>query len=249
MIPFPFLIFVAGVVAGLAAVANVHFEMQKSAARDAGTPPVIDASELGTYRTFPWFDEVTVRVQMVEDLTYVYWDELADGSTIEYPVMFFVDPAQAQPTREVLGAIAFTSLDWDDVQAYLETAFVEDGPIGSIFELSGVPAFQPIVTYDEIEWAAYDIGAAMAPNFLYLKPHYRGRDLSVAARPELTYIAGGASVLLIWLSLIAAILRRRRCRDAADSTGLRRAAGKGLVAAAGGGAKMLFGEDEDEGYT
>ncbi len=247
LIPIPFLILLAGLVAGAAAIANVHFEMQKSAAREAGPPTTVSAADLGKYRAFPWFEEVSVRVQLDEDLTYLYWNDFADGTSIEYPVLFFVDPAQDQPAQEVLGAIAFTSLEAEDMQAYLAEAQVGEGPLGPILELSGLAQFFPIVTQEEIEWAAQDLGVSMSPNFLYLDPHFLGRDLRLEPRPELTYIAGAAAMVLLWLSMVASIFRRRWRRSDAATGGKERTAKKGLVAAAVGGAKMIVGEDEEEG--
>lgn len=244
IVPIPFIILIAGLVAGAATLANVHYEMQKSAARDAGAPAVVSAADLGTYRAFPWFDEVSVRVQLDENLTYLYWNDFADGSTIEYPVLFFVDPAQDRPAREVLGAVAFTSLEASDMEAYLASAQVGEGPLGPILELTGLAQFMPIVTNEEIQWATEDLGVTMSSNFLYLDPHYLGRDLRLAPRPELTYIAGGASVVLIWLSMIAGIIRHRWRRSHGGA--LQSVAKKGLVAAAAGGAKMVIGDDEGD---
>lgn len=122
------------------------------------------------------------------------------------------------------------------MRAYLESVRLEDGPVGGIFELAGVPPILPFVTYEEVEWAAAELGVELAPNFLYLDPYFEGRDTRVAPRPALTYIAGGTTLLLFWLSMIAAVIRRR-WRRAAEANNLHRVAKKALIAAAVGGAK------------
>lgn len=246
LIPIPVLLFLAGLGAGAAAIANVHYEMQKTKAREVDVPAAIAASELGDYKPFPWFTEVTVQFQIAEDATYLYWEETASGE-IDYPVLFFLDPSHAGPVREVLGAISFGSYDAEAMDAYMEATNIGAGALGPIFEMTGIPHLFPAVTQDEIEFAASDLGLTMSPNFLHLNPHFEGRDIRVEARPELTYIAGGASIVLIWLSMIAAIFRRRRARS--DEGFAHKAAKKGLVAAAAGGVKMLVSDDEEEGLV
>lgn len=246
LIPIPVLLFLAGLVAGAGAIANVHYEMQKTKAREAGAPAAVLASKLGDHRPFPWFDEATVQFQISEDATYVYWADGTDG-TIEYPVLFFFDPEQVGPVREVLGAISFDSYEAEAMEAYMEATYVQDGALGAIFEMTGIPHLFPAVTKDEIAFAAADLGLTMSENFLHLNPHFEGRDIRVEARPELTYIAGGASILLIWFAMIAQVIRRRLRRS--DEGFARKAAKKGLVAAAAGGAKMLLSDDEEEGLV
>lgn len=239
IIPFPLLLLLAGLIAGAAAAAHVYYETQKANARDAGVPTAISASELGEIRGFPWFDEVAVRVQTHEDLTFVYWEDSSQGE-IEFPIVFFFDPAHSGPVREVIGAIAFDSFEAEEMAAYLDSVRLEDGPMGPVFELVGIPPIMPYVTREEVEWAASDLGVTLAPNFLYLDPHFKGRDQRLAARPELTLIAGGASMFLIWLALIAFVIKRRwNAAGAADSAAMK----KGFVAAASGGAGMMMSEE------
>ncbi len=180
---------------------------------------------------------------MNDEIAYTYWESTAQGD-IEYPIIFFFDPVKDGTVREVLGAIAFDSYEADDMIAYLESVHLGEGPIGGLYELVGVPPIMPYVTHEEVRLAAEDLGVTMSSNFLYLDPYFEGRDIRVEARPIFYYITGAAAVLLIWLSMIAAIIRRR-WRHAANSNSLQRVAKKGLVAAAVGGAKMLVSEEDD----
>lgn len=244
LIPLPFMLFLAGLASLGVTGALFHFEHQKSIARENGVPATIAAGDLpDDIKPFPFFEEVSVRLQLHDDLTYVYWDETIDGY-IEYPVLFFFDPETSDPNGTVLGAIAFNSFEEEAMQAYMETTFLGEGPSGgSIFEMAGIPAFLRDVTSEEVRWAAEDLGLTMADNFLYLNPHFEGREQIIAARPELQYVAAGAGMLLIWLSMIAAIVRRR-WRRAAEST-VGHVAKKGLVAAAAGGVGALISGAED----
>lgn len=248
IIPFPILLLLVGLAFGAAALTHVHYEIDKRKAREAGVPQAIAASELGKMRAFPWYEEVTVQVQTHQDLTYVYWEEFTEG-VVEYPIVFFFDPSKTGSVREVLGAFAFDSFEEDDMVAYLDSVQREDGALGPVYELTGAPQFQPYVTYDEVKVAAAELGVSMSPNFLYINPYFTGRDTRIQARPELTYIAGGASVLFIWLSMIAAIFKKRRRRAVEHASTGAQVAKKGLVAMAAGGVKMMVSGEEEGGIV
>ena len=209
-IPIPMLLLLAGLAAAAATLANVYYEVQKTTAREVGPPEAIVASDLGDVRGFPWFEEVTVQVQIEDSLTYVFREDSADGTVTEYPVLFFFDPSQQAPVREVLGAFAYDTDTAEEMDVYLKSVQLGTGSRGPIFKLTGVPPIRPSVTHDEIQFAAEELGVTLAPNFLYLKPHFQGRDTHVAARSGLTYAGGMIAILFIWASMLAQIMRRRR---------------------------------------
>ncbi|MDJ1008934.1 MAG: hypothetical protein QNJ13_14045 [Paracoccaceae bacterium] len=246
-VPLSLLMVLAGLACFAGAGAWAHYEWQKSLAREADLPPPVAAGALGEVRGFPWYEEVAVTAQIDEDLTYVYWVDYTDG-TVEYPILFFFDPAEQGPVREVLGAIAFDSYDEAAMMTYLESAVQGEGAFGPIFELAGAPPILPSVTYEEIVWAAEDLGVAMSENFLYLDPYFDGRENRLEARPELTYIAGLAGIALMWLGLIVQIVRRRFRNAEAERKAMGLAARRGLVAAGSAGLAALLGDGEDDGY-
>ena len=247
LIPLPLLMFLAGLVCLAAAGAHAHYEWQKGIALNAGLPDTIAASEIGEVRGFPWYEEVEVLAQMDEDLSYVYWADTADG-TIEYPVLFFIDPGHTGPVRRVLGAIAFSSYDETEMLDYLAQVEVGEGERGPIFRLAGTPAFLHEVTGEEIEWAASELGVTMSENFLFLDPYSEGRAQRLEPQPILTYIAGGLGVGLIWLAMIVQIIKRRFRRAEAERLAMGQVARKGLVAAGGAAVGAMFGGDDDEGF-
>lgn len=208
LIPLPFLIFLGGLACLAAAGAHVFYELEKSKALEAGLPPTLAAGQLGEVKEFPWYEEVVVEAQIADDLTYVYWEEW-DTGTIEYPVLFFFDPNHTGPVREVLGAISFETSTEAQMNAYLDSVYQGEGEHGSIYRLVGTPAWLPEVSSDEIEWAAYDLNVSMSENFLHLDPYFQGRGARLEPQPMLGYIAAGLGFGLIWLAMIAQIIKRR----------------------------------------
>lgn len=242
LIPIPVLMFLAGLACFAAAGAHAHYEWQKGLALEAGLPDAVPVSEVGESKGFPWYEEFVVTAQMDEDLTYVYWEDTSEG-TIEYPVIFLFDPDQTGPVREVFAAIAFNTYEEEAMTAYLQSVEQGEGELGKIFRLVGTPAFLHDVTDDEIEWAAYDLGVTMSENFLFLDPYYQGRGLRLEPQPMLTYIAGGLGVALMWLAMIAQIIKRRFRRAAAEREALGQVAKKGMVAAGAAGIGAILSSE------
>lgn len=245
LIPFPVILFLLGLACLALTGALFNYENGKRIARETGAPDAVAVSRMQPIRGFPWFEETTIRVQASEDLSYVYWYE---NESTEFPVIFLVDPDHEGPVQEVLGAFSYTSLEDAEVGAYLEQAYVEDGALGPIFELTGVRALSPPVTMEEIDWAAADLGVTVSENFFYIEPHFAGRETIVEARPELYFVAGLIGVLLIWFSMIAAIIRKKWMRRERDGGSTRAAAKKGVVAAAVGGIAKLADGGDGEGF-
>ncbi len=247
-IPISTVLLLAGIAVGAIALGHVHYEIEKRKARENGVPEAVTASQLPNVRSFPWYEEVTVQVQFQDELSYVYWEDTAHGE-VEFPIMFFFDPTHEGPVRQVLGAIAFDSFEAEDMLAYLGDVYQEDGALGAIFKLTGTRQFLPYVTYAEVEVAAEDLGVEMSPNFLYIDPYFRGRETRVQARPELTYAVGGLSMVLIWFSMVASIMRKRRANTQEPQAVAKTIAKKGLIATAFGGAKVLFASDDEGGMA
>ncbi len=247
LIPVPviFLILGLGCFAFMGALFN--YENGKRIARETGVPEAVPVSQMQAVRGFPWFEETTIRVQIVEDLSYLYWTETEAGE-IEFPLYFFVDPSHEGTVKTVLGAFSYSSPEEDEVAAYLEKAFVEEGALGPIFELTGVPALTPSVTMDEVDWAAYDLDVALSDNFFYIEPHFAGRDAILKERPEFYLVVGITGIMMFVFSIVAAVVRRAWRRRETDGGAGRALAKKGFVAAAAGGVAKLVGGDDDEGF-
>lgn len=232
LIPLPFLMFLAGLAALAVSGALVHYEYQRAEALKNGPPATITARQIPETTGFPFYEEVVVEAQFEDALTYVYWAE-SDTGVVEYPILFFFAPDQTRPVREVLGAISFQSADEAAVNAYLESVFQRDGERGPIYRLVGTPAFMPEVTREEIEWAAYDLDVSMSANFLHLDPYVEGRGVRLEPQPFPGYIAAGAGFGLIWLAMIAQLIKRRlrRARAEREMAAAGNVAKKGMIAA------------------
>ncbi|MEL7027147.1 MAG: LapA family protein [Pseudomonadota bacterium] len=248
LIPLPVLMFLGGLVFLAAAGAHAHYEWQKGQALDVGPPATVSAADVGEVQSFPWYEEVVVMAQIDDDLTYVYWEDTNQG-TIEYPVMFFVDPNHTGPVREVLGAIAFNTSEEDRMIKYLESVQQGEGERGLIYRMTGTPAFMHDVTDEEIEWAAADMGVTLAENFLFLDPYFQGRAARLEPQPILTYLAAGLGIGLIWLAMIAQIIKRKIRRRQAERQIAGGLAKKGMVAAGGAVVGAMLGGDGDNDYV
>ena len=243
LIPFPMLMFLAGAASLALTGALFNYELGKQAARETGAPEAVPISQMAAVRGFPWFEETTIQVELREDLTYVYWD-----GEIDYPLLFLVDPDHEGPVQEVLGAFSYTSLEDADMSDYLDDAYVRDSDHGAIFEFTGLRALFPSVTMEETNWAADELNVTLSENFFYIDPHFIGRDTIIQARPSLYMATGIAGVVLVWLSMIAAIIRKRWKRRANAARTGRATARKGIIAAAAGGIAKLADGDGDEGF-
>ena len=190
ILPIHFVFLLVAFAAAAAAICNAYYDGQKSAALRAGAPAAIPLSRLGPVAKYPTFQEIRVEAQTSDALVYVSWFDSSRGM-IEYPIVFFVDPAHEGPVQEVLAAAPFVGSDLRNFEAFMAASARGYGPIGRILEINGARKSSQSLMSDEYAWAAMDMGLSLHPDFVVIDPFTEGREAGLATQPVITYALGG----------------------------------------------------------